>query len=352
MSGRKQHFIPQSLLKGFGFEKGKRTYVVAYTRDRGIFTPATDGIGAERNFYSELSVNGEDETLDDRITDYEQPFTDILPTLRGAPDGGLVDTRMAAAFVTHLAVRNDHFRKAVTAGGTNLLESMADALNDTEQARLMLGMAGDQPSEIFAAELAKLWTRQEPLLAALGMSRAQFESWAFQLAKENFTTFHAELSGPLAGLFDAMIAKLPEVAASSQRQSLTTDLSPPARVEKMSRFGWRVWHWPTPLLLPDCVAVAFDAKGQTFPLMFADLDSVDTIAMPLSSDRLLVGGNDMPAGSPNPAFARCSWDFFVARERTAPLEEMRGLLRTRISEFLDQTVLDVLAEQMPESTPP
>lgn len=44
--------------------------------------------------------------------------------------------------------------------------------------------------------------------------------------------------------------------------------------------------------------------------------------MPLSSDRLLVGSRSntvAPTDGMNEAFAACSWDFFVARDRTAEL---------------------------------
>src|SRR3954451_2575706 len=119
MSGRKQHFIPQSLLRGFGVERSKKTYVVAYTYDRGIFAPPTDGIGAERSFYSELDVERTSETLDDRITDYEQRIPAVLNQLRQV--SAEADPAVAAELVTHLTVRNDHFRKAISTGGANLI---------------------------------------------------------------------------------------------------------------------------------------------------------------------------------------------------------------------------------------
>ena len=123
MSGSKQHFIPQSLLKGFGLKRGKSTLVVSYTYDRGIFMPATDGIAAERNFYSELRVEGGEETLDDRITYYETPLATVLTDLWALGDGEDADPRKAAEFVTHLAIRNDNFRKAVTSDVTPVSSS-------------------------------------------------------------------------------------------------------------------------------------------------------------------------------------------------------------------------------------
>jgi hypothetical protein len=61
MSGRKQHFIPQSLLKGFGLAEREKTDGRAFTFDHGIFRPSTQGIGAEREFHSAISIDGDEE---------------------------------------------------------------------------------------------------------------------------------------------------------------------------------------------------------------------------------------------------------------------------------------------------
>lgn len=347
MSGSKQHFIPQSLLKSFGTAKGAKTQVVVYGFERGIFTAATDGIGAERHFYSELGVEGGEDTLDDRITDYEQSFPKILAALRGAADGAAVDTPTAAEFVTHLAVRNDHFRKSAATGGAKLIEGMSDALADEDRAKAILGVAGDEPSEMFAGELAKLWQQYGPIFQTLDMTEAQFNALAFSAVKENFSGFHGQMAEPLAAAFKDMLPKLPEVAATAQKRSLDAGLSPPLRVEKMSELDWHVERRAAALILPDCVAIAIDAAGETLPLMFADFNTIATIFMPLSSDRLLVGSKGAaraPLPDLNPLGARCSWDFFVASERTPELDALRPLLRTRVTAYLGDTVTEVLDE--------
>ena len=347
MSGRKQHFIPQSLLRGFGFLKGKRVYVFAYTYDRGIFTPGTDGIGAERDFYSELAVDGAGETLDDKITDFEDAFPNVLSELRSLGENELADTKTAAEFVTHLVVRNDHFRKAITSGSEHLVEGMAAAFTDEGQAKALLGLNREQPSQVFAIEIAKMWAEFGPAMKQMGITEAQFGPWAFEKAKEQFPAFFAVTVGPLEGRFDGMIEKLPEVAANAQRRSLSEGLSPPKRVEMMTEFKWRVVHPTTALALPDCVAIAVDADGDVNSLMLAEFENVRTIYMPLSSDRLLVGSRGEavePSPGMNEAFAACSWDFFVARDRTPELEHCHTLLRTGVSQFLVGTVEEVIEE--------
>jgi len=341
MSGSKQHFIPQSLLKGFGVKRGKSTFVVAYTHDRGIFTPATDGIAAERHFYSELGVEGGDETLDDRITEHETPLATMLSKLRSLRDGARVDPGEAAAFVTHLAIRNDHFRKAITSAGARMMDLVADRFGAADSCRALLGIDNDHPQGLFAEQLKEAFDQYRPLIDMLGMDRETFDRWAFGRAKSSFATIHKEISGSISGAVMAISEALPGTAADAQRRALNEDLVPTKRVEALSALGWRVTHPSEPLILPDCVAVGFDRNGKGLPLMMIDREDLYSIVLPIASDRLLVGMVDETAkltGDLNETMACCSWDFYVARDRTDEFEKLRGALRSLIAPYIDQIV--------------
>lgn len=356
MSGSKQHFIPQSLLKGFGFKKGKSTFVVAYTHDRGVFTPATEGIAAERYFYSELRVEGADETLDDRITRFETPLATVLAGLRARAHNEAVDAEIAAAFVAHLTVRNDNFRKSAASAGTAMIEGVADQFASADATRALLGVDSDDPDSPFAKELAQAMEQYRPLITMLGMDEAMFRQWALAKVRANFEDYHRETRGPMDEAVATMLAAMPDVAADAQRKSLGESLAPAPRVERMAAFNWRVAHPSQPMILSDCVAMATDAEGVAYPLMLAELDTLEGIFLPLATDRLLVGsrGAAVPVpGDLNAALAGCSWDFFVARDRTPALEALRDTLRSRIASHLDGLVdgaiSDAVSAQRPQS---
>jgi hypothetical protein len=108
MAGSKQHYIPQSLLRGFAVQRARKTkieqvWVLPTTGEP--FCPAIDGIAAQHYFYSELSTAGE-RTLDDAITDYEGRFTSILTDIRTWPGGIDVDSELCGEFISHLVLRN------------------------------------------------------------------------------------------------------------------------------------------------------------------------------------------------------------------------------------------------------
>lgn len=349
MSGSKQHFIPQSLLKGFGFQKGKNTHVVVYTYDRGVFSTATPGIGAERYFYSELPVEHEVETLDHLITKYETHVAEVLAKLRGLDDGEAAETEAASELVTHLIIRNDHFRKSMLSASVSVIDGLASALTEEELAKAALGLVGDKPSALFTETLSKEFAPYQPLVAMHGISEQQLSDLMFAFVKANFDTLHSNLLRPYFEAFFGMIGSVSDVTANAQRRSLDRSLAPEPRVERMKDYSWRVVHSKVPLVLPDCISIAFDGEGEVYPLILADLDAAELVFMPLSATRLLIGSRGEKAEVPdriNEVFAACSWDFFVTNERTAKLEQLRATLRTRVEQFLNEAVNDAVADAL------
>lgn len=350
MSGRKQHFIPQSLLRGFGREgKGKKTMVVAYTYGRGIFTSPTDGVGAEREFYSELSVAGGEPTLDDRITAYETSLAKILQAMRGLPNKGSVEKFIAAEFVTHLIVRNDYFRKTMSTAGAELLDGFSEAIMKEQVAKFFFGFDGDAPSEMLSGEMAQEFSKYKDIFVQAGIDEQQFAAVMFDLIKNNFRELHRKMIAPAVASFRSMEPQIADAAANAQRRVLgERGLSPQPRVEKLAVFDWKVIHTDVDLILPDCVAMALDEEGVFTPLMLAEFDQISTIFMPLATSRLLVGTHGsvkLDLDQLNAKMASCSWDFFVAAERTPAFETLQGKLRTRAASVLNQAVAAALSQK-------
>lgn len=68
MAGRKHHYLPQLIQRPFACrQQGNEFYVHAHHRKHGCFTPNTNGLGKELDFYGGPS----DTSLDDAITQGE-----------------------------------------------------------------------------------------------------------------------------------------------------------------------------------------------------------------------------------------------------------------------------------------
>lgn len=339
MSGSNQHFIPQSLLRGFGVMKKKATYVVAYTYNRGVFNPPTQGIAAERTFYSELSVDGQEETLDDRITKYETPLGQVLRDLRNLPSGAVANSYVAAELVTHLAVRNDHLRKSIGTSAASSLEQIENDFSDPTRAMKMLGLDGTQATGAFAAELEIAVTRFASLIPCT--SREKLRDVLFAYAKKNFAPAYEETKHEFANLLLSVQNEIPQIIADSQRKILADQLAPKARIEQLARYRWQVLEPKGLLVMPDCTSIAINRAGDASPLMLAEIEQSKMVLMPISSERLLQGSIvDHPVlpDRLNHMLVSCAWDFFVARDRTDELAALRPKLRTRSRAILDEAV--------------
>lgn len=347
MSGRKQHFIPQSLLKGFATTStGKKAQVVVY-RFGGIdFVAATDGIGAERHFYSELDVGGNEETLDDKITDHETSISEILDALRSADDRQVVDSRDAAALVTHLVIRNDHFRKIAKQAGGSLFSGFQSAMADRDSAASLLGLDGDKPNDLFRKKMDEVWLEQGATLQAMGLSRDTLTAFAFNFAKQNFAQFHAQMLAPMERAFSDVSGRITEIAADSQIKALGQSLTPEKWLEKLEPYRWTIQDVGFDCLLPDCVAICFDTEGRSFPVGFADDEARECIVMPITSRRVLVGTaneNRVPE-TLNFSLARCCWDFFVAAEKSEPMVALGGEIRVHMEAYIDDLAKAAIEE--------
>lgn len=358
MSGRKQHFIPQSILRGFSRQgMGAKRQVVVYTRDRGIFTAATDGVGAERNFYSELAVDGDSPTLDDNITEFETPLADVLRNFRALPHGALVDIQEAATFVTHLTVRNDHFRKTLSSGGSAIFDGLQASMSVEHTAKALLGLSNDSPSGPILEALENLMTEHSTALSAIGMSNEKFIEFAFDAAKANFSKLHIDLIELMRAEFASFDSrKMLEIAASGQRRTLEKDLSPKGWIERLSKMVWRISHCDLSIVLPDCVSVAVTQAGEALPMLLPENETIQFVLVPIASDRLLVGSrgeaDSVPSLDLNAAFAACSWDFFVGNERNHDWVRLSETIRSGVKRQMDEAVSEVLRDSLRQRARP
>lgn len=344
LSGRKQHHIPQSLLRGFGKAKGKKTQVAVYDRDGRTYTAATDGIGAARNFYSPLAADGEGETLDDRITTYETGLAGVLANLRATPFGDRVDPHVAAELVTHLSIRCAHLRSTYEEAASQTVGFISGVFGDVAKTRELIGLNSDAPSSIVTEELDKLWEQFGAALSADGVTKRHFTEILFGHLKANFEEIFAGQLPAFAAAFADMTSQAGAIATRGQTGAMERTLAPEARIEKLSHLEWTMEAAPDEgAVLPDCVAVALTSDGRYQPIMLADLDEVVLTFMPVSHDRLLVGRKansiPLPIGI-NGLSASCSWDFFVAPDHLGKLKKLNSTIRTQAGGILSQIMDD------------
>lgn len=339
MSGKKQHYIPQVLLRGFSLADTKFPPIAVYSRERGFYKTNTRDTAAENEFYSPVLPEGG--TLDDEITTYEDELKGQLAKIKEAPDG-LVDSELAALVIVHLTLRNDHTRRFFGGAGEGVLSAVRDLFRKTENARAMMGF--DRP---FKDSMAKQEIRAEikkryPFLTPI--HALEMEEKMIREAQQRFDEFYEKQKIEIEALTERMLESVPEMAEGAHKKALRGNLTPPElRVQVLKKLNWKLVSGD--FLLPDCVAVSF-VGDDAFPYMLTHEDDMKFVFMPLSRELGLFGTVEefpLPSSSRlKEMSAACSADFFVSHSVEDALKPLIATIGQRTAQRIDHLVKEAV----------
>jgi hypothetical protein len=327
MSGKNQHYIPQSLLRAFRIGPGKIARVFKFQAE-GIFPLPTKQVAAEDWYYSHLSTDGS-KTLDDRITDHEGgQLTADFEALYAAP-AGFIEAALAARTIGHLYGRVDHVRGVVRTGAELLADMIEQLFGGEDELRYILGTDSPLPGKRFREAFGNAM-KDETSLAAFGLPAHVLESISYMILREQFSSGMTEFNDYAMALAGVFREKSSTMARDAQVKSLTTSLLPSARVNLLECLDWSVIDVSVPsFILPDFVALARNALGETGTLLTFGKEEITTVLMPLSPTRMLVGkredGPDELDLFNQQAATHCL-AFFVSSFKDEALEALQGTI--------------------------
>jgi len=135
----------------------------------------------------------------------------------------------------------------------------------------------------------------------------------------------AENQPLMGGVLSSIYVRMDETIRDGHNKALLNDLAPTQRVETLSRMQWSIEAVSGPLILPDCVAIGVNKNGDVAPYILQDGDELVSVAMPLTTNRLLVGkvdaANEFPTVLFNLRAVASSENFFVSSVVTEQLIE-------------------------------
>lgn len=340
MAGRKQHFIPQALQRGFGVVKGKATRVYVFKKGQEPYRSSTEGVAAQRDFYSEPS---DEQSLDDKITTYEGTvLAPAVAALRAAQVGAF-DSNVAAAVVVHLSFRSAFVRGSFSAAATEMLDHFADAMRSDQTARALLEV------DSFKAESTLVKLIEEGIASQFGAlpesGRNALAKLVHFRAREKFPKMFPELATMFLQQLGILLEKIPEMIVSGHSKALERDLVPTRRVQRLKAMNWQIiaTEPPTHFVLPDCLAVGSKTSDfqEMVPYSLLSDDDLAGVVMPVCSSKVLVGcfGNlELEVASLNRAFAQCSLDFFISSQADSQTAEAAQRIGSTVSKYVESLV--------------
>jgi hypothetical protein len=297
-------------------------------------------IGVEDWFYSERSLDGK-RTLDDAITEYERDLSSSIRELRLSAPGTRICARHAAVTVAHLVLRTAHLRKLVATAMTRCEEDTKARYTDPKELGAMMGLHTQRLTDPVILAIRDIAAK----LALDGIPSAFSERLMAFLTREFGEMLVARTVGTISPIIEEMFFDLAEAIRDAHNEMLIPRGVENGWIASLIRFEWKI-EGAADLILPDAVALACPPGGQLAPLFFTSAEEADLVAMPVASDRILVGrrsGAKLDVRRFNEDGAAASESFFIA-SRPLDGEALNDRIGTGACDALDARVVEILRE--------
>ena len=317
-TGRKRHYIPQFLQRGFAISRRVSKSSQEIWQFSVSNKPARRRIketGVEDLFYADRA----DETISKLETKFAESVQEI-------------DSHMAAEVVSHFAVRTAHVRSSLLELMNHMVDGAEDFFSEYANVAALLGLDGDEPSDLFN-ELVANELERIPGLASMGIQPSLITRVLFLRLKQN----PAEIQEWL-GVLPTLIHQLRSASSNVVSRSHDRALYQPKRPENYEYFlrtlAWTVEEAPAAgAILPDCIVIAMSLDGNVNTHFFVEQHDLGAIVLAISTERLLIGRqNDfqLPASFDFNTEAAClSHNFFLAADRNSETSRLHKRIGER-----------------------
>lgn len=326
MAGKRQHYLPRFLQRGFladSSDPGERTWL--HRRDSEPKLVGIRGVGVEDWFYSRRVTDSE-ATLDDVITALERDLHKDFARLRSSAPGTVVSGAMAAPLVAHLATRTAFIRSLTGQFMAQLADEVEARLGTVGGLRRVMGIDAAEPTAVLRTAIGDAIA--DLPLEQLGIPAPFIERLMLFIARERADEWLSESSGFVAKLTPILRADGSERLRDAHNRSLGTPPDETGWAKVLREFDWRI-EAAEGAILPDCAVLVGEGAGDLVPFMMSNGEAARAVVMPLSSDRLLVGskagGAAVDLSELNRQAALASDSFFVgAAPEGADLVDLIG----------------------------
>ncbi len=350
MAGKRHHYLPRFLQKGFSSrQNGKEVFTWVYRKDGEPLQTNIVNVGAERHFYG----NPGESSVDDDITDKELEFSPLLEELRGYPSDTTIKDKWLDEFVIHLITRTRHARLSMEEMANSFIDIFRRKIsNPMELNDLILRYIRDNPRE--SKDVVKKGFSEK------GMNNVdpRIPEFATQLASRNALqllrspAFLAMRLG-LIHRFKLLEKHMPKIAERSHLRALSKNIVPSSMLERIRNLQWMVLvKSPDSFILGDMgPLVTKKSTGEFKALFLLEDDDVNQVLLPISGSHLVMGSKDGATDSCdveiiNAASASFSKEFFIGGQVTDSFSKHKGLIGTKSALFSDKELLEMERELM------
>ncbi|WP_140414777.1 DUF4238 domain-containing protein [Yersinia kristensenii] len=341
MSGKRQHFIPRFLQRGFeDTKKNGQSFVWVYRKGCNPFNPNIINVGTEGFFYS----IEDDYSVDDEITAAETEFSSLIELLRKNGPDSIFDSNSIASLVAHFEIRTRHLRLNLLNTSSVFFKHLSTRIFD----------------ESFLNEYMKRFMKSKPNYVD-DLINIEFDKLAvpnyirneiISSFKENYEFFLkniiSEFVPKLTSEFKCKIEdKLPEIVKKAQLDGLKINISPMEKISHYNKLNYSIINTDESLPLGDSIVI-FNVTGEREFKPFCDKDDeIKGVYLPLGKNCLLYGikDNELPNLSGiSLRIAESSLEFIIGAEKSDYFSELSKHIGKNAYLLTDENIYKIIDE--------
>jgi hypothetical protein len=291
MAGRRQHFIPQALLRGFS-ANGRTISVFEAGR---TYNASIRDVAAERDFYTRNN-NGEFALLDDIITNYEYNIIPKLNVLRVRVPGEIEYTEDVGRLISHLAIRNPSVRTFMSDAMKILSDELPRKISDINWVVKEMNFNTSSPNQRSLKRIRDQIKGLKEYQILSPKQRREIEIKAYHLCRERIgSEFRTNLQ-VLGGGLGAVAGFMSIDVGVHHQKLLLSRLDVEKHQDDLRKLKWHVLSAEgANFIFPDCSVVAVDVDGS--PNNYLLCERKIGVLLPISSRKLLIGWRGSPSGA-------------------------------------------------------
>lgn len=344
MSGRKQHYVPRLVLRGFEAVKTRKgtSQVWWFPKDKDAVCTAVDNVFAQRDFYK-----NPDSDLDDKLTEMESRLGQFVNQARTLVIPEQVSSISEAVDLCHtMSMRSRWIREMFERVGHTALNFVSDQLSNSEGVLAILKKQSEEDPDWLRDSFIQEATRQAE--RSLDDQEIAFlESKASQVSNNwEEVVPHLDTSA-LQQLLSILGVQMSQIAKTGHVTGVTKSLPGNSLREFLVNLDWRIeLYAPNSLILGDCGPLLLDESGGILgPMGVPGKSEIAGIFFPISHSHLLIGGHCEPAKMNDIVTETAAWsmDAFVSSEDSPTCVAAQDLIRSNVDRWFTKD-LDLKAD--------
>ena len=285
MSGKRHHFIPKFLQKGFAIEEDSKTQKIwIYKKNSKTFPANIIDSGVEGYFYG---IDG-DSKLDDEITKFEDKYGRLINSARTASLDTKLDKKSISKLIYNFEIRTRNLRQNFRESLNIVAQELFTTLSNPENYEKMLkGMVNDEVNK----SIDKECTKQGVPRPMLPLYRARFKN---ELKEE--IEKHIPLMYEQTKIFcDYSIKMLNETLADKVKSAhinamLDTSKQKPAKLNWYEQLEYSICETENvEIPLGDSIILFHVKENRGFKSFLDSKKNLIAVILPISPKRIIYG---------------------------------------------------------------